>query len=379
MLSVLACGASLASAAQPWLSWDASGVGILDPAGTPASPAVDVRSAGLAGFEATVSTPGLSVKTVVNQCGTFVELAWPEAPWAGAIGAPRIPVVRRLFIAPADADLAVSYDAGRAIVIDGVALRRPLQLLPVQPPIPVTPGAVEKAQFQYDASAYALDAALPAERAAIQELGIVRGQRLCLLEVRPLAYNAVQQRVFVYPRIVVRVDFVGPGYVPAALSPLPGLGSIVLNPDLLPARGLRGEGNYLIVVPKPFESAIASFADAKASQGYTVSTYVVPDDADQYQIKSYIMGLAPEYVLLVGDTDSIPNWEGVGVASPPNPPTDLYYTCMDGPYDWLPDIAIGRFPVRNSTHLANIVSKTLYYETGLLSDPDYLLRAVFTN
>jgi len=378
VLSVLTRGASVGYAAQPWLSWDARGVSILDPVGMPASPAVGVLSGGLAGFKATVSTPGLSAKAVVNQTGRFVELAWPDAPMAGAIGAPGIPVVRRLFIAPVDADLAVSYDADPAIVIDAAALGTPLQLLPMQPPIPITPGAVENAQFQYDASAYALDAALPAERAVIEELGIVRGQRLCLLEVRPLAYNPWQQRVSVYPHIVVRVDFVGRGHVPSTLSPLPGLRSIVLNPDLLPPRGLRGDGNYLILVPSRYESAIASFADAKVSQGYTVSTHVLADDMTKYQIKSYIMGLwggpdAPAYILLVGDTDTIPCWIGVYNHAP----TDLYYACMNGPYDWYPDIAIGRFPVRNDTQLANIVDKTLYYETGPLADPNYPMRAVF--
>jgi hypothetical protein len=154
---------------------------------------------------------------------------------------------------------------------------------------------------------------------------------------------------------------------------------LVTNPSLIPAGQGRGANSYLIFVAQALQSDIAAFVAAKTDQGFAVNTQVVAPGATTAQIKSYIQSLwggpdAPAYVLLVGDTNLIPYWVGVGVD---NPDSDLYYVCMDGTSDWYPDIAIGRFPVRTATQLNAVVNKTLYYETGPLADPGYLNRAVF--
>jgi hypothetical protein len=248
----------------------------------------------------------------------------------------------------------------------------------VQLPIEKVPGARENAQFVFDAAAYAANVEYAAERVVVEELGIVRGQRLCLLEIRPVSHNPAAGTLTFWPEIVADLKFAG-GFMPDdALNPLPGLGSIILNPEVLPNVTSRGTGNYLIVVASAYQSAIGTFAAAKAAQGYTVSTWV-PTSASNTVIKNYITSLwgtasAPDYVLLVGDTDTIPHWTGGGEGSPA---TDIQYGCMDGSTDWYPDIAIGRFPVRNASQLQAIVDKTLLWENGPLPDPDYVKRAVF--
>ena len=55
-----------------------------------------------------------------------------------------------------------------------------------------------------------------------------------------------------------------------------------------------------------------------------------------------------------GDT-SIPVWPGQGAYTPD---TDLYYACMDGAGDWLPDMAYGRLPARTGA-VAAAVALTL--------------------
>ena len=200
-----------------------------------------------------------------------------------------------------------------------------------------------------------------------------------LLEVRPISYNPAAERITFYPRIDVDLAFTGDRAQPASIVPLPGLARSVLNPDILPSVRQRGSGNYLIVTAQAYATDIAAFATAKASQGFTVSTYTVPSGTSNTAIKSYIQSLwggpnSPDYVLLVGDTDTIPHWVGGGEGTPA---TDIQYVCMDGSGDWYPDIAIGRFPVRSSADVQTIVSKTLYYENGPLVDPSYQKRAVF--
>jgi len=182
-----------------------------------------------------------------------------------------------------------------------------------------------------------------------------------------------------WPGLSAEVSFKGGRKGPdSPVSAVQGLGEIVINPQMLPDDATVS-ANYLIVVAGAFETAIESFATAKQAQGYTVTTYSVSPGASNTAIKSYILGLwgtadAPDYILLVGDTDTIPNWRGGGEGSPN---TDLPYTCMDAGDDWHPDIAIGRFPVRSTAQLADVVDKTLAFEDGFYADNEYLARAVF--
>ncbi len=347
-----------------------------DVAATP--PQVTVLTADETGLQVAVDTSGLSVGLRKTKGGDFVAVSWAESPMAGRLGTPALPVIRELFIAPPGAIVTVGAQAGTPVVIDADALGLPLRVIPIQAPVPKIPGAAENAPFDYDPAAYAVDAFAPAERATVTELGLARGQRLLLLEVRPVAYNPVAQTLLLWPTISVDIEFSGGEEPTHDLSPLPGLSGIVLNPD--PDVGFQcGTGNYLIVVADAYESAITGFAAAKQAQGFDVMTYVVPPGTSNTVIKSYIQSLwdtpdRPDYVLLVGDTDTIPHWTGGGSGSPS---TDLPYSCMDGGGDWYPDIALGRFSVRSPSQLQVIVDKTLYYEDGPLSDPDYVMRAAF--
>jgi len=337
----------------------------------------------------TLRVPGFTVNVGNTKRGEFLRVGWPGAAVAGEIGAPALPVVRRLIIAPPGARVVVEAQPGEPTVVDvRVIGRHPrgvtLQVMPVQAPVPKIPGAWEQAPFDFDESAYRVDRDQPDERAVVQELGTVRGQRLLLLEVRPLAYNPVAQRLTWWSRIEVRVRFEDGRAYDTPLRPLPGLRHTVLNPELLPGEGIAGKLNreplYLIVVPDVFVPAIWEFEVAKRTQGYRVNRYEVPAGTRKQQIWDYLHSLyqnpetAPDYILLVGDTDTISHWRGLGKDSPP---TDLPYACLDSPKDWLPDVALGRFPARSEEQLGILVDKTLSFEEGRLADPNYKSRAAF--
>jgi hypothetical protein len=328
------------------------------------------------GIELTVDVAGVALAERQTEAGAFLSVTWPEAAPSGDIGAPQLPVVRRLFIARPGAIVTLETAVGLATVLDEAAgFSQPV--MPRQAPIPKLPGAIENAPFDFDAAAYAIDGEYLAAPATVEELGIVRGQRLFLLEVHPVAYNPVAGTLTLRSQIEVAIRFEGGG-PPAAISPLPGLDRIVLNPDA-DAPSKRGTGNYLIVVSTTYESDVASFAAAKGAQGFDVITHAVAPGTSGTTIKNYIQGLwgtadQPDYLLLVGDTNTIPHWIGQGYGSPD---TDLPYACMDGPSDWYPDMAIGRFPVRSSLDVSTLVDKTLYYEDGPLADPEYKRRAAF--
>ena len=368
-----------AATGGPWLSVGPDGSTGVQDAAPAAAPQVTTRSQGDIGLSVSVDLTGLVVEPTKTTDGEFVTVAWPEASISGEIGAPALPVIRCLLVAPPGATVTFTLVEGPAGVVDLAATGLPPRVMPKQPPIPKIPGARENAVFHFDESAYILDLVSPDERVVVEELGMVRGQRLLLLEVRPVAYNPARAELTLWPQISVEVAFAGVVYPESELSPLPGLHRVVINPEVLPQTAPRGSGNYLIIVASEYESDITAFAAAKEAQGFTVSSWTADPGTSSTAIKNYIESLwggddSPDYVLLVGDTDTIPHWVGQGSGSPD---TDLPYACMDGAGDWYPDIALGRFSARSASQLQAIVDKTLYYEDGPLEDPEYRKRAAF--
>jgi hypothetical protein len=378
-LAVVLCVATSVASADTWVAVDSAGSISTQDSAPGAPPKLMVAASSARGLTVNARLEGVLLQPVKNKDGQpFVQVTWPDAAAYGEVGTPALPVIRRLFVAPEGAQVSYSVRTGPQTIIDGSVIGMDLVVWPVQEPVEKVPGAFERATFRLDEVAYSNSADLLAERATVQYLGVVRGQPLWQLEIYPVAYNPAKRVLSFCGDITVDVTFAG-GTPRASGRVLPGLHRVVLNPELLPAPAGRPQGNYLIVVASAHASGISSFAQAKTAQGYTVSTYTVAPGTTKEQIKAYIQGLwggpnEPDYILLVGDVDTIPNWTGGGAGSPP---TDLPYCCMDGSADWYPDIPLGRFPAATAAHLTAMVDKTLYYEGGAWADPQYVKRAVF--
>ena len=128
--------------------------------------------------------------------------------------------------------------------------------------------------------------------------------------------------------------------------------------------------NYLIITAPDYYSEIQSFANFKRNIGYNVtvvstSTTGTTNTAIRNYIVSQYNNTAsrPVFLLLVGDTDKIPHWDGTHIEQPC---TDLFYSTVDG-NDETPDLFIGRFSVRSPQELHNIINKTIYMETNIHS------------
>ncbi|MCK4340242.1 MAG: hypothetical protein KAY37_00780 [Phycisphaerae bacterium] len=376
LILTLAAGA----AAETWLAVSPDGSLSADAKATPQAPAVSVEWYNDSGLAATVDVAGLSLARMKAGGGEFLFVGWPRAPLSGQLGEPALPVVRQFFTTNQDARADLLVSPGPSSVIDLAVNGYHESLVPVQAQISMRPGALEQATFRYEQSAYDANEPLPARRATITKLGIVRGQQLYLLEVRPLSYNPSAGTLTVWPHIGVKLSF--DGGRDGGRGPLTALNGVLLNPRQPAGSTARGTGNYLIVVAEVFDNTTPfnQFYDAKAAQGYNVYKYTVPLGTSTETIRDYILNNlwgtpdAPDYLVLIGDSDTIPFWIGGGASSPE---TDLPYACMDGGDDWYPDMAIGRIAVRTGTHLQNIVAKTLYVQGGNYVDPDYPGRAIF--
>jgi hypothetical protein len=170
----------------------------------------------------------------------------------------------------------------------------------------------------------------------------------------------------------------------------------VMQPTRLQA-DLNHPAQYLIIAHPNFISGLGPLVQARQAQGLTVSVVDVNDLYTQYTygvfdpsaIQQYIayaaQNLGTQYVLLVGgDTYDYRNYLGVNSLSfIPSlyattgamvkfVPSDPLYADMNE--DNIPDLAIGRFPVRTTAELDQIINKTLAY-----AGKDYGRTAVFAS
>lgn len=151
-------------------------------------------------------------------------------------------------------------------------------------------------------------------------------------------------------------------------------------------RDLAGPGmgaDYVVITHDAFYDGVQRLADYRRQQGFTVETVRISEIYDRFNhgivdpeaIRRFLQyaythwSPAPAYVLLVGDgsidgsgpeENPIPvhlvNTVGFGAVG-----TDHRYALVSGD-DLLPDLCIGRFPVRTVEELTTVIDKTIAYE-----------------
>lgn len=189
------------------------------------------------------------------------------------------------------------------------------------------------------------------------------------------------------------------------------------NPFLSAPPILEGEYDYVIITNEALKNAsepnFQTLADWKESRGIKTTIVTVEDiysnysgDDNQEKIRNFIRDVyvnnGIEYVLLGGDADGgdvggesgdniVPVrglWAWDYDMDPPNIPSDLYYACLDGNYDYdgdgiygepndgpdggevdlMAEVYVGRAPVDSAEELSNFVTKTISYEQSV-GDP----------
>lgn len=142
------------------------------------------------------------------------------------------------------------------------------------------------------------------------------------------------------------------------------------DPNALPA-------GLLIITPNSFVSAIQPLADWKEKKGWTVTVATLSQTGSTAAaIKNYITSAyqnwspRPEYVILVGDRDSLPTFTLY------SNPTDHPYSTVDGA-DFFSDLLIGRLSVANVNDLNTVVAKITGYEKNpYLADTTWFKRGL---
>lgn len=307
--------------------------------------------------------PGVQATAVQTSQGSFTRLSMPDIGTTTETGHPELPVYRRdIFL-----DAGGTYECQVTVLEEQVFSLRQLGLpvlpLPVHRAVPKVPGALEQVVLSLDPAVYAGSSASNIVR--LSETGVVQDQKLFLLEIFPVMWDSDTGDLSLYSKIkvdVVRTDGVSLALKASVSSVSVSNRLLIVSADGL-ISGLDGFVNHKEAMGWAVDVVSASDAGAscEAIQGHICGRYIRDD-------------MRPSHLLLVGDSDTIPVWTGLG---PYAPDTDLYYACMDGESDWFPDMAYGRFPVRTSSQLSNLVQKVILYENSATTLSGFVSNAVF--
>lgn len=373
------------------------------------------------GFEhriLSLRTPGVIAVAVERDGQWFTRIVLPGAGVSQTVGKPELPVYRKLFFFERNARVTcnASVRLEHRFVLHEHGL--PSAMFTRQRPIPKVPGAMEEAVMkapQASVSGRERSAGLQpisseAKAASrlhvgawsesdevsvtrLVDLGIARGRRVVLLEVLPVAYNAKTGTMVLRESVDVEIEAKGSilqaGGQPTDENEHTFTTSLSQNPSGGEGVRLPEEENgeislgarLLIIASNQFVPLLESFVAHKEEQGWAVEVMdTTATGATAAAIRSQIQARytnkvsRPTHLLLAGDTDTIPAWSGNGAYLPA---TDLYYACMDGTNDWLPDMAYARFPARTATQLIHMIVKTIAYKNNTTTQTPFVWNAAF--
>ncbi len=332
---------------------------------------------------------GLDYINVETRKGIFTQLIMPNEYSVGDLGTPRLPASKNLIEIPFGAEISVevnSYTTEKYHLSD-FGIDYPIK--PVQPSLRKDQD-VDEVPFRFESDYYNKTDYIVPELASIEDLGVMRGQRLGRLTIAPVQYNPAEETIKVYNNIEVEIQYSGSdraltNYIKASTySPyFEAIYDMVINPfdskDLFyEYPDLTKYPIKMVIVSHPdFEETLQPYIDWKTKQGYEIiEAYTDDIGSSASDIQDFIHGEynagtpedpAPTFVIVVGDPDKLPA-SAIGSAS--GQVTDLYYASVDG--DYFADMYLGRLSARNEQELQNQLDKILYYQQYEFDDPSYL-------
>jgi len=306
-----------------------------------------------------------------------------------SIGDPKLPVLKQLIEIPLNAQVEINIinqDYTDYYLADFGIINR---LFPTQAPVSKDEEAVT--EFVLNQSTYQIDDFIANQLVFAKELGMMRGVKLARLEVSPLQYNPVQNKIRIYHSMEFAVTFVGGNtsatkemkskyfspYFESTYKLLSNYKSIESD-ELI----MDEPVTYIIVSDPMFQAALQPFIQWKTQKGFYVIEAYTDDPAvgtTTTSIQSYLQGIynsppagynPQSFVLFVGDVAQIPTFNGTAGSHV----TDLYYCEYTG--DLFPECYYGRFSATNLTELQPQIDKTLEYEQYLMPDPSFLDEVV---
>lgn len=246
-------------------------------------------------------------------------------------------------------------------------------------------------EFEIDNVLYGTNAYYPENIIEIAETLAYRGNSFVRVRLCPVQHNPVTRKIRVISKIAYEIKFssgtsffgkktlsenllnIFPNFVLNAASVKR---EIEQNLSVNKTKTVdRDRSDIIIITNLRYDEAANALAIWKRQLGYSVevvSQHVWTSEEVKDAIRSRYESWdpAPEFFTIIGDHQDVP---AVVLEAPSGDDfaSDLYYACMDGSYDYIPDMAHGRISVSDSEEANRVVGKIIQYEKIPVTDPSF--------
>ena len=272
------------------------------------------------------------------------------------------------------------------------------RIYPARKPATDTYGDPEP-PFVIDKDFYKKNTSFPQSPVRIVETVELRGMKFLLIETVPVQYNPATSEIYTFSELKYKLIFSGASefldYENHSKTAVDILSDYPLN-----SRGIKndylkflnaGKGNiningnksinYIIVTQNSMLAAADTLATWKRQMGYgveVVSAQSWTSSAVKNAIHTRYQNYSPkpDYFVIIGDVQQVPaelftSPDGSGTYG-----TDLYYACMGGGNDYVPEMAHGRISVSTATEAMTVIHKIVNYERKPVSDSSFYQNAL---
>lgn len=341
------------------------------------------------GMNVRFALDALDYQEVQSKEGVFTLLTAKNFSATNKVGEPRLPLMRKIISVPMGAQPQIKLSNTQRMNLSLAERGINYPVIPAQESAAKCDNP-EDLPFVVNRSFYNGNRSTALPAVIIEELGMLRGERLFALDFIPANYNPQTKSLDIVVSTDVEIIFSGADH--AATSSLKAktnspafnsaLASTVWNYQDTRTSLMRYPIGYVIITPQNFIPALQPFVDWKTKEGYNVTVTTIESIGNVHNnIKNYMQGLwnsatpqnpAPSYLLIVGDVAQVVSGTST---TPGTHPTDLHYVRLQGT-DYMPEMYFGRFSATTPAEVTNQVNKTLMHEMYAMPDDSYLAHTV---
>lgn len=295
----------------------------------------------------------------------------------GGVGNPALPAHNDMILIPTMGSYKIEITSSQYKTYDGYNIH------PVLEDASDEAGSPEPS-FTKNEVLYQTNAFYPASTVEIIETQKLRGTQFGLIQVRPVQHNPVTGEIRVYSSIQYKITFKGSKSAfnnlknSTSTSSLKSMQGSFLNGNIIPSQNSNKAVtgcNYIIVTKDTYKAAADTLAKWKRQLGYSVlvmskSSWTSSEVKDSIHNRYNSWTLKPDYFVIIGDHADVPA-EMIVFNTAESYASDLYYACMDGAGDYIPEMAHGRISVNSSAQALSTIHKIVNYERNPVTDPSF--------
>ncbi len=370
----------------------------------PESPEIKLLSNSPENIAFSVGISGIWTDVKSTHKKLFSTISFPESGVTNKIGMPELPVIRKMVEIPYGATFQIKCFVKNEVEINLKGIDVNYKIFPVQYSIPKIPGAEKKVPFAINEKFYNSNNYYPFKNVTYTGPYYFRGHKTIMVEFYPVKYNPLKDTIKVITDADIEVNLLGGDwnktdeYIASKVSPTI---ENWLSKNIINYRGftnIKGTSNLeysegmLVVVGATFvgDSQLENYLNQRRAEGLKVVEVNMgdigstADDLRNYIRNQYLNWSNPPltYVLLVGDTDTIPFKEGTADYNGDHArAADNYYAAIDPePYsdDLLaPDVLVSRITVRTADELHTYLNKAIMYDNLSFSNTSWCEKIEF--